>query len=47
MKTLVLLLLLSIAATTLVHSLPTDAEVGEEQDTEGLFSSFWKFLISN
>ena len=41
MKTLVLLLLLFIVATTSVHSLPTNAEMGEEQDAEGLFSLFW------
>ena len=38
MKTLVLLLLLSVAATNLVHSLPTDADVSEEQDIEGEFN---------
>ena len=40
MKTLVLLLVLSVIATNLVHSLPTNAEVGEEQNAEGLFSHF-------
>ena len=40
MKTLVLLLL-SVVATNWVHSLPTNAEMGEEQDAEGLFSLFW------
>ena len=41
MRTLVLLLILSTVATTLVHCLPTNAEVGEEQNAQGLFSLFW------
>ena len=45
MKTLVLLLLLSVAATTLVQSLPTDADVSEEQDIEGEFNIC--FLINS
>ena len=44
MKTLVLLLLLSVAATTLVHSLPTNADMSEK-DTEGLFSLFWHVIL--
>ena len=39
MKTLVLLLLLSVVATTLVHSVPTNADVAEK-DTEGMFTLF-------
>ena len=45
MKTLVLLLLLSIATTTLVQSLPTNADVSEEQDIEGQF--YICFLINS
>ena len=43
MKTLVLLLLLSVVATTLVHSVPTRVNVGEVEKTEGIFQLFWNF----
>ena len=46
MKTLVLLLLLSVVATTLVQSLPKNAEVGEK-DIEHLFSLFWRVILKN
>ena len=47
MKILVLLLLLSVVAANLVHSLPTGADMSEEQDAEGLFSPFLGCHVEN